>query len=110
MKNNNFIFRFSIFFLLFLYLGCSKNVDSFLDRYEKTVEKWEKIAESGNFTLNDLKEINEDNLELSNEAEKLRDDTEWTDSQKKRFNDLTNRLARAISRMSINMKNFNYNY
>lgn len=100
----------STFILLVLFSACSSNskVDDFLDKYESSVEKWEKIADSGNFSIDDITEMSKDNLELSSSGEKLKGDTEWTDSQKQRFIDLASRFSKAMMKMSKSKPNFNY--
>ena len=110
MKKFSTIFFHGTFFLLFLFSACSSNskVDNFLDKYESSVEKWEKIADSGNFSIDDITEMSKDYLELSSAGEKLKGDTEWTDSQKRRFIDLASRFSKAMMKMSKKQPNFNY--
>ncbi|MCZ2222307.1 MAG: hypothetical protein LC122_01560 [Chitinophagales bacterium] len=94
---------------LFFIIGCSDSpVDNFLDKFEETVIKWEKLSDSGDITVNDISEMSKDNIELSSAGEKLKSGSEWTESQKKRYIDLSTRFSKAMIKMSRNKPSFGY--
>jgi hypothetical protein len=110
MKTYKFIFFWNVIIVLTFFLACSSKseVDNFLDKYEDAVVNWEKLADSDRITIDDISAMSKDNIELSSAGEKLKSGSEWTDSQKKRYIDLTTRFSKAMMKMSKNKPSFGY--
>ena len=91
----------NLLFLITLFIiGCSsgdKKVDSYLNKYEEVVKKWESKGSNSQFTLSDISEMNSSNLELLNEANKLKGNETWSDAQLSRFSDLTLRFTKMLT-------------
>lgn len=104
MKKQNLLYLLILFLL-----GCSSDpIDQFLDKYEEAVVKWEKLSNSGSISVDEISEMSKDNIELSSAGEKLKSGSEWTDSQKKRYLDLSTRFSKAMMKMSKNKPSFGY--
>ena len=81
-------------------IGCgksdSKQVDNFLDDYEKVVEKWEDSIVDGEFTEDDSDEMNRTIEEMGEEAKELQNVTKWNTKQQERYAELSERIMDAI--------------
>lgn len=75
--------------------GNHGSIDKFLKSYEEIIVAVEKAAKSNSLT--DLIELEKKALELSEEAEKLEENEEWTLDDAKKFAELSNRYAAAVS-------------
>ena len=81
-------------------IGCGKNdsrqVDNFLDDYEKVVEKWEESITDGEFNEDDSDEMNRTIEEMGEEAKELQNVTKWNTKQQERYAELSERIMDAI--------------
>lgn len=97
-----------IAFLAFALTACSggsSKVNAFLDTYENTIQKFEKKADSRSaFTISDINEMNQQNMELSSQASALKGNEKWTESQQKRYVELSGRLSSALQKMAQNIR------
>ncbi|MSP64729.1 MAG: hypothetical protein EXR16_03760 [Bacteroidetes bacterium] len=75
-----------------------KKVDNYLNKYEEVVKKWESKSSSSGFSLSDITEMNSSNLELLSEANKLKGDETWSDSQLNRLSDVSMRFAKMLTK------------
>ena len=94
--------------MLFAESKSRKQIDKFLDDYEKVVVKAEKAAKK-----NDMSSLMSLSLEASEFAEKA-DDFEdadaWNTSDSKRYLELTNRYNDAITKISNSIDSGNFSF
>lgn len=94
--------------MLSLQFGCSNEggngVDDYLDRFEKVVETYEEKVKSGSMSISDIQDISEAQINLSDEEKQIEE--VWTDTQRDRFQDLTSRLSKAVTKMSTSKFEF----
>ena len=97
MKKFRLISAFILFFMgmTAFAAGNHDSIDKFLKSYEEIIVAVEKAAKSNSLT--DLIELEKKALELSEEAEKLEENEEWTLDDAKKFAELSNRYAVAVS-------------
>lgn len=87
--------------LLFLF-GCGSEIDSFLDDLESNVETTEAMAASGQkATKEDMEKLKKMDEEFGAKYKDMKKG-EFTDSQKKRIEDLMGRLLKARMQVMAN--------
>lgn len=96
MRINKWILVMSGVLLLTLLAACggSSEVDAFLDEYEAMVEKYEKNM-SGGMDMAKIQGMQEEASQVAEKARNLKQ-TEWTEKQVKRHEELTQRLQAAM--------------
>ena len=75
-----------------------KQIESFLDEYEKFVVKAEKAAQKNDITS--LMKMSAGALEFAEKADNFEDADDWTASDAERYMNLSNRYAAAVSKIS----------
>ena len=75
-----------------------KQIDNFLDEYEKFVVKAEKAAQKNDMTS--LMNMSAGAAEFAEKADNFEDADDWTASDAQRYMNLSNRYAAAVSKIS----------
>ena len=78
-----------------------KDIDAFLKEYEAFVVKAEKAAASNK--LSDLTQMSLESVKLVEKYEKLEETDEWTVTDAKKYLDLSNRYAKAASKITSDL-------
>ncbi len=81
--------------------GGSRNpVDKFLDQYEENVSAWKN--KGSKISIDDINEINKANIDFAKSAKELQAAGQWSDSQLKRYSDITTSFSKVLLELSKN--------